>query len=264
MVSSLVAISYALAAQATGIIPQIDLRNLASFYLENTLNLSNKPYYAASPEAVTAIVWDYRGFDTFFETSVFFLAIIGCVAAFEVKMPIRNKSTKQDQVGLSIIVKVVTKIMGLIIICVSASIGLHGQLTPGGGFQGGSALAVLPILFIITMSRFALEDRKITKTSMLIMRSIGLLGIGITVVLPLIIGLVTNNYAYIMQNQMKPDAAVSLPATIIDRMMGGNLWMLNVSEYLAVGGGFTVAFLLLSLPESAFKKMLEEEKHATY
>jgi multicomponent Na+:H+ antiporter subunit B len=266
IVGSLVAISYAIAAQATGVIPQIDLRNLASFYLQNTENISNKYVWAASPEAVTAIVWDYRGFDTLFETSVFFLAIIACIAAFEVDVPkgTGRKNHKQADLGLSIIVKVVTKIIGLMIVVVSASIALHGQLTPGGGFQGGAALAVLPILFIIALSRFALEDRNVNRTSMLILRSIGLLSIGTTVVLPLILGFLTHNGAYIMQNQIKPDALVSLPSTIIDRMMGGNLWMLNLSEYLAVGAGFTLTFVLLSLPEDTFRRILEGERYVTH
>jgi multicomponent Na+:H+ antiporter subunit B len=266
IIGSLAAISYAIAAQATGIIPQIDLRNLASFYLQNTENISNKYVWAASPEAVTAIVWDYRGFDTLFETSVFFLAIIACIAAFEVEVPkgMGRKNHKQADLGLSIIVKVVTKIIGLMIVVVSASIALHGQLTPGGGFQGGAALAVLPVLFIIALSRFALEDRNVNRTSMLILRSIGLLSIGTTVVLPLILGFLTHNGAYIMQNQIKPDALVSLPSTIIDRMMGGNLWMLNLSEYLAVGAGFTLIFVLLSLPEDTFRKILEGERYATH
>jgi multicomponent Na+:H+ antiporter subunit B len=266
IIGSLLAISYGIAAQATGLIPQTDLRNLARFYSENTLNLNNKYYWAASPEAVTAIVWDYRGFDTLFETSVFFLAIIACIAAFEVEMPTRdkNKAVNQSNLGLSIIVKVVTKIIGLIIICVSASVALHGQLTPGGGFQGGAALAVLPILFIMALSRFALEDRRVNRTSMLILRSLGLLGIGTTVVLPLIIGLATGNSAYIMQNQIKPDAPISLPSSIAYRMMGGSLWMLNLSEYLAVGAGFTLTFILLSLPESVFRKILEAEKYSTH
>jgi multisubunit Na+/H+ antiporter MnhB subunit len=266
IIGSLLAISYGIAAQATGIIPQTDLRSLARFYSQNTENLNDKYLWAASPEAVTAIVWDYRGFDTLFETSVFFLAIIACVAAFEVEMPTRVKSSKIEQrnQGLSIIVKVVTKIAGLIIICVSASIALHGQLTPGGGFQGGAALAVLPILFIMAMSRFVLEDKNVNKNSMLVLRSLGLLGIGTTVILPLIIGLVTHNPAYIMQNQIKTDAPISLPSMIFDRMMGGSLWMLNLSEYLAVGAGFTLTFILLSLPESVFKKVLEGEKYATH
>ncbi len=266
IVGSLLAISYAIAAQATGTIPQTSLRNLAEFYANNTLNMNDKYVWTASPEAVTAIVWDYRGFDTLFETSVFFLAIIACVAAFEVDTPQGSKSEKslQHTQGLSVIVKVITKIVGLIIICVSASIALHGQLTPGGGFQGGAALAVLPILFIMTMSRFALEDRRVSKNSMLILRSLGLLGIATTVVLPLVIGLVTHNPAYIMQNQIKPDAPVSLPSMIADRMMGGSLWMLNLSEYLAVGAGFTLTFLLLSLPETVFKKILEVEKYSTH
>jgi multicomponent Na+:H+ antiporter subunit B len=266
IIGSLLAISYAIADQATGIIPQTNLRNLANYYLQNTLNSGNKTIWAASPEAVTAIVWDYRGFDTLFETSVFFLAIIACIAAFEVEIPARpkNKTEKQSDLGLSVIVKVVTKIIGLIIVVVSASIALHGQLTPGGGFQGGAALAVLPILFIMAMSRFALQDRKVNRTSMLILRSLGLLGIGTTVILPLIIGFLTHNGAYIMQNQIKPDAAVSLPSMIADRMMGGNLWMLNLSEFLAVGAGFTLTFVLLSLPENTFKKILEGEKYATH
>jgi multicomponent Na+:H+ antiporter subunit B len=266
IIGSLLAISYAIAEQATGIIPQTNLRNLANYYLQNTLNSGNETIWAASPEAVTAIVWDYRGFDTLFETSVFFLAIIACIAAFEVEIPARpkNKTEKQSDLGLSVIVKVVTKIIGLIIVVVSASIALHGQLTPGGGFQGGAALAVLPILFIMAMSRFALQDRKVNRTSMLILRSLGLLGIGTTVILPLIIGFLTHNGAYIMQNQIKPDAAVSLPSMIADRMMGGNLWMLNLSEFLAVGAGFTLTFVLLSLPENTFKKILEGEKYATH
>ena len=266
IIGSLLAISYGIAAQATGIIPQVDLRNLAQFYTQNTENLNDKFLWAASPEAVTAIVWDYRGFDTLFETSVFFLAIIACVAAFEVELPVRPKCSKAEQhsQGLSVIVKVVTKIAGLIIVCVSASVALHGQLTPGGGFQGGAALAVLPILFIMAMSRYALQDRNVSRNSMLIMRSLGLLGIGTTVLLPLAIGLVTHNYAYIMQNQIKPGALVSLPSSIFDRMMGGSLWMLNLSEYLAVGAGFTLTFILLSLPEDVFKKILEGEKYATH
>lgn len=266
IIGSLLAISYGIASQATGIIPQVDLRNLAQFYVKNTLNFNDKYSWAASPEAVTAIVWDYRGFDTLFETSVFFLAIIACIAAFEIEIPTTRKSdsARQRSQGLSLIVKTITKIVGLIIVCVSASIALHGQLTPGGGFQGGAALAVLPILFIMAMSRFALEERKVNKTSMLILRSLGLLGIGTTVILPLVIGLVTQNYAYIMQNQIKPGAAISLPSSIADRMMGGSLWMLNVSEFLAVGAGFTLTFILLSLPENFFKKMLEDEEYSTY
>lgn len=266
IIGSLLAISYGIAAQATGMIPQTDLRKLAEFYAKNTLNTDDKFLWSASPEAVTAIVWDYRGFDTLFETSVFFLAIIACVAIFEVEMPLRPKSGQaaQRSQGLSVIVKVVTKIVGLIIVCVSASVALHGQLTPGGGFQGGAALAVLPILFIMAMSRYALEDRNVSRNRMLVMRSLGLLGIGTTVILPLIIGLATGNPAFIMQNQVKPDSPVSLPPAIADRMMGGSLWLLNLSEYLAVGAGFTLTFILLSLPENVFRKILESERYSTH
>jgi len=94
IIGSLLAISYGIAAQATGVIPQTDLRRLAEFYANNTLNLNDKYLWAASPEAVTAIVWDYRGFDTLFETSVFFLAIIACVAALRLKCPQGSRAVR--------------------------------------------------------------------------------------------------------------------------------------------------------------------------
>ena len=54
--------------------PQTDVRPLGKFYLENSCF---GDYSAKSPEVVTSILWDYRGVDTLFETSVFFLAIMG-------------------------------------------------------------------------------------------------------------------------------------------------------------------------------------------
>ncbi|MEM1537798.1 MAG: hydrogen gas-evolving membrane-bound hydrogenase subunit E [Candidatus Nezhaarchaeales archaeon] len=47
------------------------IRPLALYYLNNTLTQT------AATEAVQALVWDYRGYDTLGETSVFFIAVIG-------------------------------------------------------------------------------------------------------------------------------------------------------------------------------------------
>ncbi|MEM4427346.1 MAG: sodium:proton antiporter, partial [Zestosphaera sp.] len=52
-----------------------DLTTLASKYLKMIPDILN-PYTSASYEVVTSVIWDQRGFDTFFETTVLFLAII--------------------------------------------------------------------------------------------------------------------------------------------------------------------------------------------
>lgn len=265
ILSSLLAISYAIASHALGNWPQTDLRNLASFYLESAMNPQQKDRWVASPEVVTAIVWDYRGLDTLFETSVFFLAIISCVAILRSALSASEAEQKKDsEQGLSLIVKVSTKIIGLMIVSISASIALHGQLTPGGGFQAGATLAVLPILFIMVMSRFALRERGVNESSMRFIRSLGLFGIGITVLLPLALAPLINSLAYVMQNQIKYGSQFSFPSIILDRMMGGSLLIFNVLEYLAVAAGFTLAFLLLSTPEESIKKILEGEIYATH
>ncbi|WP_366939836.1 hydrogen gas-evolving membrane-bound hydrogenase subunit E, partial [Thermococcus sp.] len=52
-----------------------ELRPLGEFYLSHAF--AHEGLTSHSPEVVTAIVWNYRGFDTLFETFVFFLAIMG-------------------------------------------------------------------------------------------------------------------------------------------------------------------------------------------
>ncbi|WP_457754296.1 MnhB domain-containing protein [Thermococcus sp.] len=224
--------------------PQTELRPLGEFYLENSYF---GDYSAKSPEVVTSILWDYRGVDTLFETSVFFLAIIGSLTLFRLNKK-QEKEAKQKpgefSGGLTLVIKSVTKVIVAMILAVSASIALHGHLTPGGGFQGGSALAVAPLLIIVAYSKYALEEHGLDKTRALILRSIGLLGIALVALVPLLSG------GFIMQNQPV------FPAEIGGQLVSGSLIYYNFFEFLAVGAGFTAVFLLLAIPEKVFKKIL--------
>ena len=219
--------------------PQTELRPLGEFYLKNSYF---GEYSAKSPEVVTSILWDYRGVDTLFETSVFFLAIIGSLTVFRLNK--REEPMQEPTDGLTLVVKSVTKIIVAMILAVSASIALHGHLTPGGGFQGGSALAVAPLLIIAAYSKYALEEHGLDKTRALILRSIGLLGIALVALVPLLTG------GFIMQNQP------IFPAEIKGQLVSGSLIYYNLFEFLAVGGGFTAVFLLLAIPEKVFKEIL--------
>ena len=222
-----------------------NLRPLGQFYLQNSY-LGD--YSAKSPEVVTSILWDYRGVDTLFETAVFFLAIIGSLTVFRLTKEQEKELKGEPETSLPLPIGTVTRVIVALILAVSASIALHGQLTPGGGFQGGSALAVAPLLIIVAFSKYALEKKGLDKTMALVIRSIGLLGIALTALVPLLLG------KFIMQNQpIFPGEALGVP-------LGGSLVLYNLFEFLAVGAGFTAVFLLLAIPEEKFRKILGVRK----
>ncbi len=234
-----------------------DVRPLAKAFLSTTYNPDNRLFTAMSPEGVTAIVWDYRGLDTLFETAVFYLAIIGAVAVYR---DISEKvGPKGGGVGLSKIVKLVTKLLIPINISIAISIALHGHLTPGGGFQAGAAMAVIPTILIVVFSRYFLLELRLSKELALAFRSMGLAGIALTVFIPIIMALISGANAYIMQNQAKVNAPVSLPAYVGGSLISGSLILYNVFEFLAVTFGFSILFLLLSIEEGLVKEQMRGE-----
>jgi len=232
-------------------IPSRNVRDLALIYLYTTLNPGNRNFTAMSPEAVTAIVWDYRGLDTVFETTVFYLAIIGSIALFR---GIGKYVKPKTDLGLSIIVKTVTRITTAMILAVAVSIALHGHLTPGGGFQAGATAAVAPLLIIIAFSHYYLVERGVSKDLMLVIRSLGLIGIGLTAFAAFFIGAATGYFAYVVQNQPKVTSPIALPSHIGGQLISGTLWFFNLSEFLAVMAGFTIVLLLLVIPERVFRE----------
>lgn len=252
-----IVLSFAFIAVGDMLLPSKAIRGLAIIYLRYAFNKDDPDFTAFSPEAVTSIVWDYRGLDTVFETMVFFLAIIGAIAL--ARGVVKLEKPKEGELGLSIIVKTVTRITSVLIIVVAASIALHGHLTPGGGFQGGATAAVAPLLILIVFSQYFLIERGITKNLMLGIRSIGLTGIGITAITAYLVGLIANKHAYVLQNQAKPTSPISMPAWINGQLISGTLWFFNLFEFLAVMAGFTIVFLLLTIPERAYRVEEEEE-----
>ncbi len=209
-----------------------------------------------SPEAVTSIVWDYRGLDTLFETGVFFLAVIGTLSLFRGMERGGERGAGKDA-GMSLIVKTVTRITVFLIVVVSASIALHGQITPGGGFQGGAALAVAPLLAIVAFGRGALVERGVRETLILGLRSLMVTIIALVALSPLLIGYLRGAEMYIMQNQAKPWAPISLlPGYAADTFLGGTLVVFNVAEFIAVGAAFAAVFLVLSVPEERAREVM--------
>ncbi len=93
-----------------------------------------------SINVVTAILMDYRGFDTLGEASVIFtsVAVTAAILAepvFTLERPI-----------LSIITRRAIAYLVPVFFMFPLYVITHGHLSPGGGFQGGVSLAVLVIL----------------------------------------------------------------------------------------------------------------------
>ncbi len=253
-----ISLAIAVAFGGLGPLPPMDVRSLAYTYLVTTYNPMKPVISALAPEGVTAIVWDYRGLDTVFETAVLFLAIIGSVA---IMRGVEKLKFEEVGVGLTVIGKTVTRLTIPMIVGVAISIALHGHLTPGGGFQGGATLAIAPLIVLVMFSRLYLEKLGVTKDRMLVLRSIGLLGVGATAVAVLIAALLTGGSAYILQNQVRVGSPYSMPSMLDGIPLGGTLLYFNIFEALAVAAGFTLLFLLLSIPEEVVRKVVVGEEH---
>ncbi len=247
-----VLLAYAIEVGGLGPIAPQRIRDLAATYLINTYNPWNITLSSLSLEAVTAIVWDYRGIDTFFETSVLFVAIVGVTSLLR---GFREK-TGLSSAGLSEIVKTSTKVLAPLILVAGVAIALHGHLTPGGGFQGGSFIAVLFILLSVTFSLDYAISYGISSRKLLALRSGGLIGILVTSLALLIASLILGVNSYIFQNMAREGAPLSMPSWFLDRPTGGTLIWFNTFEALAVAAGISLAFLVLSLREEEVEEAL--------
>jgi len=251
-----VLISYAMFLGGIGPVPvRTQLRTLAHHYVLWTYNPFKKIFSALAPEGVTSIVWDYRGLDTYFETAVMFLAIISVVSlthGCKVKIGLGKG-------GMSAIVKTTTRVVLPLIVLAGVSITMHGWLTPGGGFQGGSTIAVATVIALVTYSVDELARRGIRKRVLLAMRSGGLLGIVASAIALIVVGAAIGVNAYIFQNQVRIGSPLHFPSYFLGTPLGGSLLFFNLFEAFAVSAGLSLAIIVTSLREAEVKPTLRGE-----
>ena len=148
-------------------------RYLSPYFLENSIAQTEVP------NVVTAVLADYRGYDTMFETAVIFAAGLACFFL------LRQYSGKPDNIRLyrhkstgiifkvehdakspkklsnferidshwtpyDVIVKSTCRIVLPLIQVFALYVIAHGHHSPGGGFQGGVILGATAILFALS------------------------------------------------------------------------------------------------------------------
>lgn len=200
------------------------IRDLAETILLNTYNPWNKTLTSYSLNAVSAIIWDYRGLDTIYETTVL-LASITCVTAV-----LKGVGRSRLGLNLGIISKFTTKLVILITMLIAISTAVHGHLTPGGGFQAGAMLTTIVVLSLVVFPAHFAVSNLLKKERLLSLRYITLFIIVIVALTPVIV----DRGAYIMQNQLKIGTQFSMPSWFINAPLGGSILVYNILETFAV------------------------------
>jgi len=101
-----------------------------------------------SANVISSVNFDQRGIDTLGEETILFGSVIAVAALLR---PAENEETEKDP-GERVPLQA-TRLFGYVLMPVTLIIGIdllvHGQVTPGGGFQGGVVLATgLHLLYV--------------------------------------------------------------------------------------------------------------------
>lgn len=147
-------------------------RHVSPYYIEHTMQDTSVP------NIVTAVLADYRGFDTMFETIVIFTAGIACIfllRTYKTAMPdsrlyrhiptgitirIKKGGKVPDEsdhferidsvwVPYDLVIRTTCRIIIPFIQVFALYVIAHGHHSPGGGFQGGVILGASVVLFAI-------------------------------------------------------------------------------------------------------------------
>ena len=116
------------------------------------------------PNMVTAVLADYRGFDTMFETVVVFIAGMAVLAIL--KGSVKGNAVRKDHevhsepdLNVTNTVRLIVPVIQIFAFYVLA----HGHVSPGGGFQGGVVMGASFILIALSwdletaLARFPME-----------------------------------------------------------------------------------------------------------
>jgi multicomponent Na+:H+ antiporter subunit B len=180
--------------------------HLSDYYIEHIVEETRVP------NLVTAVLADYRGYDTMFETAVVFCAGLACFLLLRdfrpkkeryfrhvptgVMLHLKNPDTRmvadnefehmdKDWVPSDMIIKTVCRILIPFIQIYALYVVAHGDFSPGGGFQGGVIFGSSLILMAISYNLKTLVNR-VTEKFLSIFAAAGVLiyvGIGVAAML---------------------------------------------------------------------------------
>ncbi len=97
---------------------------------------------------ITGVILNYRGYDTMGEVTVIFSALAAALAVLGREKRGRiHAYVDRSGVPSSVIVRTMVRFLVPLIVLFSVYTILHGEISPGGGFQGGAVIGGSMIVF---------------------------------------------------------------------------------------------------------------------
>jgi multicomponent Na+:H+ antiporter subunit B len=133
-----------------------------------------EPTLRHATDVVTALNFDIRAFDTLGEEFILFASVSG------VALLLRHMRDEDDQLGQATGIeehrfagasdgaKLTSLVMIPLLVALGGYLVFHGQLTPGGGFQGGVVLAAGPVAVLLAgryLSMKAVAPKRLIESS---------------------------------------------------------------------------------------------------
>jgi len=201
----------------------------------------------ATTDVITAVNFDYRGFDTLGEEFILFAAVIGVTSLLRTLRGEREGAPDDDAPGRRVPeTSLAVRITGLLLVGPTVLVGIyivaHGHQTPGGGFQGGVILATG--LLLTYLSADYLTMRRVGPTALIeLAEGLGTAGFVLIALGGLVFaGVFFENF---------------LPIGTAGRLLtAGTIPLGNVAVGLAVTGGF--AFMLSEFLQQTLTKRRRE------
>ena len=184
--------------------------------------------------SVTAVNFDYRGFDTLGEEFMLLAAVTGTVVLLRGSRG-EGLTSKPDIVeGRAILPRadamvLVSRVMAPLVLLFGIYICIHATTTPGGGFQGGVIIAT-SLLLIFLGERYTGWRRLVRAQAFDWSEAGGALLFALVGFAPLAFGL--------------PFASNILPfGELKSAWSGGTMFVDNIGVAFAVAGSFTLVFI---------------------
>ncbi|SHH18138.1 Na(+)/H(+) antiporter subunit B [Thermosipho atlanticus] len=138
---------------------KVELSKVSKAYINKNVNVENKEVEFGESKnledgaanVVTSIVVDYRSFDTLGEVTVLFTSALG--VGFVLHGIRRKKYGRMPNFVLRVSVEILLPLIFLF----GAYVFIHGHLTPGGGFPGGTIIAAGILLLYLSSEEFNLS-----------------------------------------------------------------------------------------------------------
>lgn len=147
------------------------------------------PKETNSPNLVTGVLADYRGFDTLLETTVMYLA------GFAVSMILSNKMKEKWDRGIfgnatkfgGLEVRVIMPLIVPLMLIYGVYVLFHGEVSLGGGFQAGALIALAYIIYTL-IGGIEIKRVKVTQHFAVCVAAVGVVIYAVTGLVPMFFG----------------------------------------------------------------------------